>query len=84
MEIFLVFLTSSIVSLWEKLVRGVMIQHLVVGVVFVVCLYLIVCRVVRIVSRAKRGDGGCDTCTDTSCPLREVKKSVKKCSKTRA
>lgn len=74
-------LEISVISLWEKLVGGPVLQHLVVGVVFAVCLCLIVCRVVRIVSKSKRSDGGCSTCTDTTCPLREAKKSVKKCDK---
>lgn len=47
-------------------------QHLVVALIFVICLYLVVRRVMRIISRAKHDTPHCDTCTETSCPLREI------------
>ena len=51
-----------------------MFQHLIVIAVFAICLYFVVRRIVRIVSRAKKNDPRCETCTETSCPLREAAK----------
>ena len=53
-------------------------QHLVVALIFAICLYLVVRRVMRIISRAKHNTPHCNTCTETSCPLREATK--KKCT----
>ena len=52
-------------------------QHLVVALIFVICLYLVVRRVMRNISRAKHDTPHCDTCTETSCPLRETTKKAK-------
>ena len=52
----------------------------IVFIIFVLCLYLIVSRIVRIVSRSKKGDAGCGTCTEASCPLRNASSQTKKCS----
>ena len=56
-----------------------MFQHLIVIAVFAACLYFVVRRIVRIVSRVKKGNPRCETCTETSCPLREASNSKKKC-----
>ncbi|MBR6628626.1 MAG: hypothetical protein IKL03_01520 [Bacteroidaceae bacterium] len=53
-----------------------MLQHIIVSIVFAVCLYLVVRRVARIISRAKRGEAKCDTCTETDCPLRQAGKNA--------
>ncbi len=58
---------------------GTMLQHLIVIAIFSVCLYWVVRRIVRLVLRARKGDSRCDTCTETSCPLREVSSKAKKC-----
>lgn len=52
-----------------------MLQHLIVTLIFAVCLYLAVRHVSRIISRAKKGESKCYTCTETDCPLRQVGKS---------
>ena len=75
-----------------------MIQHIIVIIIFSACLYVVLRRVKRCFSQAKKGDIKCITCTEVSCPLHqtnqnkkcncngkaEVKKSdiVKKCKKT--
>lgn len=55
-----------------------MLQHLLVTLIFAACLYVVVRRVVRIISSAKRGESRCDTCTEVSCPLRDAARA-KKC-----
>lgn len=55
-----------------------MLQHLLVTLIFVACLYLVIRRIVRIISSAKKGEPRCDTCTETSCPLRDAVRG-KKC-----
>lgn len=52
-----------------------MLQHLLVTLVFALCIFFVVRRVVRFVSRTKRNEVRCDTCTEVSCPLRKVGKS---------
>lgn len=47
-------------------------QHIIVGIAFAICIYLIARRIIRIVSRAKRGEAKCYTCTETSCPLHKA------------
>ena len=54
-------------------------QHFIVALIFALCLYWVVRRVVRIVSRAKKGDSACASCTEVSCPLRNASSLVKKC-----
>lgn len=54
-----------------------MFQHLIVVLVFALCLYFVVRRIVRIVAHAKKNEPRCETCTELSCPLRQT---VKKCS----
>ena len=54
-----------------------MFQHLVVVLVFILCLYFVVQRIARIVSRARKNEQRCETCTEASCPLRQT---VKKCN----
>ena len=54
-------------------------QHIVVILVFALCLFWVVRRIVRMVSRAKKGDPRCATCTETSCPLRDVKSKKHDC-----
>ena len=56
-----------------------MLQHLIVLIIFAVCLCLVVRRIVRIVLRARKDDPRCDTCTETSCPLRKAASKAKKC-----
>ena len=51
-----------------------MLQHLLVILVFVLCLFFVVRRLVRFMFRAKRNEVGCNTCTEQSCPLRNVGK----------
>ena len=46
-----------------------MLQHLLVGLIFVVCVYWIVRHVVRYLSHVRKGKVQCGTCTETSCPL---------------
>lgn len=46
-----------------------MLQHLIVALVFIVCLGLVIRRVIRMVTQARRGDARCLTCTETGCPL---------------
>lgn len=55
-------------------------QHFIVIVIFALCLFWVVRRIVRMVSRAKKGDPRCTTCTETSCPLREASSKDKKCN----
>ena len=47
-------------------------QHLIVAIIFALCLYLVIRRIARIVSRARKGDPRCDTCTETNCPLHQA------------
>ena len=49
-----------------------MFQHLIVTLIFAACLYLVIRRIVRYMSRAKKGNAKCSTCTETSCPLHEA------------
>ena len=56
-----------------------MLQHLIVTLIFVVCLFFVVRRTARIISRAKKGASQCDTCTEVSCPLRNASSKTKKC-----
>lgn len=49
-----------------------MIQHILVTLVFAVCLYWVVRSIARIVSSARKGESRCDTCTETTCPLRNA------------
>lgn len=56
-----------------------MLQHLIVILIFALCLYFVVRRIVRIVSQAKKGDSRCINCTETSCPLRGASSKIKKC-----
>lgn len=49
-------------------------QHLLVTLIFAVCLILVLRRIVRIVKNARGGASHCDTCTEHSCPLREAAK----------
>ena len=51
-----------------------MFQHLIVTLIFAVCLYLVIRRIVRYMSRARKGYAKCSTCTETSCPLHEAYK----------
>lgn len=51
-------------------------QHLIVTLIFAVCLYLVIRRVARIISRARKGDPKCDTCTEADCPLRQANREV--------
>ena len=44
-------------------------QHLIVILIFALCICFVVLRIVRMVSRAKKGDARCLTCTEESCPL---------------
>ena len=53
-------------------------QHLLVTLIFAVCLCLVLRRVVRTVKNARKGASHCDTCTDSSCPLREAAKGCNK------
>lgn len=46
-------------------------QHLIVAIIFAICLYLAIRRVARTISRARKGDPRCDTCTETNCPLHQ-------------
>lgn len=55
-----------------------MLQHLLVTLIFVVCLYVVIRRIARIVSSAKKGEPRCDTCTETSCPLRDAARNKKR------
>ena len=47
-------------------------QHLIVAIIFAICLYLVIHRVARTISRARKGDPRCDTCTETNCPLHQA------------
>ena len=55
-----------------------MFQHLLVTLIFAACLYLVIRCILRIVSSAKKGEPHCDTCTETSCPLRDASRSKKR------
>ena len=44
-------------------------QHLLVGLVFALCLYWLIRHIVRYLSHVKKGKAKCSTCSDTSCPL---------------
>lgn len=57
-----------------------MFQHLIVTLVFALCLYFVVWRVIRIVSQAKKDDSRCVTCTETSCPLKKASSTMGKCN----
>jgi len=52
-----------------------MMQHLIVSLIFVVCVGLVMRRIRRLMSQAKKNVAKCDTCTETSCPLRELARS---------
>lgn len=56
-----------------------MFQHVVVFVIFALCLYWVVRRIVRLMSRVKKGNPRCETCTEGSCPLRDASLKSKKC-----
>lgn len=46
-----------------------MIQHIIVGIIFIVCLYFVIRRVMRYLSQAKKGEARCNSCTEDTCPL---------------
>lgn len=71
-------LMMSVFSLLRVSLGETPLQHLVVAVIFAICLYWVVRRILRTISRAKHNTPHCDTCTETSCPLREAAKK-KKC-----
>ena len=54
-----------------------MFQHLVVGVLFLLCLYFVARRIVRVFSRTKHEDSHCCCCTETSCPLCQASQTNK-------
>ena len=49
-----------------------MVQHIIVAIVFAICLFLIIRRIAHIVANAKKGNPKCSTCTETQCPLRQT------------
>lgn len=54
-------------------------QHLIVAIIFTVCLYLIIRRIVRFISRTRKGNLRCSTCSETSCPLHQAYESTGDC-----
>ena len=55
-----------------------MTQHIIVTLIFAASLYLVIRRIARYVSQAKKGDAKCYTCTETSCPLHHTSPSKKR------
>lgn len=55
-----------------------MTQHIIVSIIFAACLYLVVRRIARYISQAKKGDAQCSTCTEISCPLHHSTQSKKR------
>ena len=55
-----------------------MIQHIIVGIIFIVCLYLVIRRVMRYLSQTKKEEARCNSCTEDTCPLHQAfqKKTV--------
>ena len=49
-----------------------LLQHLIVGIVFAICIYLIVRHMSRHASQTRKGNHQCCTCGDSSCPLYEI------------
>lgn len=47
-------------------------QHFIVAIVFALCLYWVIRRIAHIVSRARKGEPRCGTCTETNCPLHQA------------
>lgn len=57
-------------------------QHLIVTLIFAACLYLVIRRIVRYITQARKGNAKCYTCTETSCPLHEAyKKNNRNCKR---
>ena len=56
-----------------------MIQHIIVIIIFSVCLYIVIRHVIRRFSQAKKGNIKCGTCTEISCPLHQANQN-KKCN----
>lgn len=54
-------------------------QHLIVVIIFTVCLYLIIRRIVRTISRTRKGELRCATCSETNCPLYQAYESTCDC-----
>ena len=55
-----------------------MIQHIIIGIIFIVCLYFVIRRVMRYLSQAQKGEARCNNCTEDTCPLHQAfqKKTV--------
>ena len=52
-----------------------MLQHLLVIIIFALCLWIVIRRIIRMVRRARNNDARCLTCSETNCPLRHTHKS---------
>ena len=53
-----------------------MLQHLLVTIIFILCLWMVIRRIARTVKRARNNDPRCLTCSDTHCPLRRTHESA--------
>ena len=52
-----------------------MIQHLLVAIIFALCLWFVIRRIAHTVNRAKNNDPRCLTCNDAHCPLRHTREA---------
>ena len=46
-----------------------MFQHFLVGLIFAICLFLLIRHIVDYLAHAKKGNVQYGTCSETSCPL---------------
>ena len=47
-------------------------QHLIVIIIFAVCILLIIYRITQTISHAKKGAPHCNTCIEINCPLHQA------------
>ena len=52
-----------------------MIQHLLVVLIFVLCLWFVIRRIAHTVNRAKNNDPRCITCSEAHCPMLHTRKT---------
>ena len=52
-----------------------MLQHIIVLIIFLMCLWIVIRDIAHMVRRARNNDPRCLTCSESNCPLRHLHKS---------